>query len=288
MSLRARLNDDPRIVVAIGAHDPLTALIAERSGMEAVYQGGYAVSAHAHALPDIGLIGLEDVSQVLRRITAVTSIPVIVDADTGYGSEAGVRRTIRELESAGAAAIQLEDQVFPKRCGHMAGKRVVPAAEMVSKLKAAVGARGDGELLIIARTDALAVHGLDDAIERASRYAEAGADVVFVEAPRSNDELAEIADRVSAPLMANMTEKARTPPLPAGELEAMGYRIVIFPSTQTWLFAYAYAELCREVLATGTTNGLSERFTSFDDINELLGLARWDADPATEPEKASQ
>jgi 2-methylisocitrate lyase-like PEP mutase family enzyme len=197
-SLRERLSD-PRILIAVGAHDGLTATLAERAGVEAVYQGGYAVAAHHHGLPDIGLVGLSDVSESLRRMTAVAAVPVIVDADTGYGSEPGVSRSVLELESAGAAAIQIEDQVFPKRCGHMEGKSVIPRDEMVLKVRAALTARRNPDTLIIARTDALQVHGLDEAIERCNVYAEAGADVTFVDAPRSREHLEEIARRVDGP-----------------------------------------------------------------------------------------
>ncbi|HET8977076.1 MAG TPA: isocitrate lyase/phosphoenolpyruvate mutase family protein [Solirubrobacteraceae bacterium] len=275
-SLRERLSD-PRILVAVGAHDGLTATLAQRAGLEAVYQGGYAVAAHHHGLPDIGLVGLSDVAESLRRMTAVSSVPVIVDADTGYGSEPGVRRAVHELESAGAAAVQIEDQVFPKRCGHMEGKAVISTDDMVLKVRAAVDARRNPDTLIIARTDALQVHGLDDAIERCNAYAEAGADVTFVDAPRSREQLEEIARRVDGPSLCNMSETGRTPPLSADELQELGYSIVIFPSTQTWLFARVYQELLDEVIATGTSSGLRDRMMAFDDVNELLGLSRWEA-----------
>ena len=273
-SLRERVSD-PRILVAVGAHDGLTATLAEHAGFEAIYQGGYAVAAHHHGVPDIGLVGLSDVAESLRRMTAVSAIPVIVDADTGYGSEPGVRRSVLELESAGAAAIQIEDQVFPKRCGHMEGKSVIPANEMVLKVRAAVNARRNPDTLIIARTDALQVHGLDDAIERCNTYAEAGADVTFVDAPRTREHLEEIARRVDGPLLSNMSETGRTPPLTADELQELGYSIVIFPSTQTWLFARVYQELLDELKATGTSAGMQDRMMAFDDVNELLGLSRW-------------
>jgi 2-methylisocitrate lyase-like PEP mutase family enzyme len=275
-SLRERLSD-PRILVAVGAHDGLTATLAERAGLEAVYQGGYAVAAHHHGLPDIGLVGLSDVAETLRRMTAVASVPVIVDADTGYGAEPGVRRAVLELERAGAAAIQIEDQVFPKRCGHMEGKSVIPRDEMVLKVRAARAARRNPETMIIARTDALQVHGLDDAIERCNTYAEAGADVTFVDAPRTREQLEEIARRVDGPSLANMSETGRTPTLTADELQELGYSIVIFPSTQTWLFARVYQELLDEIKATGTSTGMRDRMMPFDDVNELLGLSRWEA-----------
>ncbi|MHB1537245.1 MAG: isocitrate lyase/PEP mutase family protein [Solirubrobacteraceae bacterium] len=276
--LRERLRRD-EIVVAIGAHDPFTALIASTAGMDAVYQGGYAVAAHHHGLPDIGLIGLADVAQALARITSVSDIPVIVDADTGYGRAPGVARTVRELEMRGAAAIQLEDQVFPKRCGHMEGKRVVEREEMVAKVKAAVAARADENTVIIARTDALAVNGLDDALERCAAYAAAGADMTFVDAAESREHLRTIAAVTGrdALAMTNMTETGRTPSLTAHELEELGYAMVIFPSTQSWIFAQAYANLCAELRRTGTTAGLQHLFTSFSELNELVGRSHWES-----------
>jgi methylisocitrate lyase len=278
MGFRDRI-DAGGIVVALGAHDPLSALIAQQAGIEAVYQGGYALAAHSHGLPDIGLIGLPEVLDALRRIRAVSSVPVVVDAHTGYGAEAAVRRVVVQLEEAGAAAIQIEDQVWPKRCGHMEGKRVIPREEMVSKVRAAVGARTDPQTVLIARTDALAIEGFDAVVDRCNAYAQAGADLVFVDAPRSEDEVRLLAERVNAPLVANMTETGRTPLLSAAELAALGYRMVIFPSTQTWLFAKAYGELCEEVVAHGTTREILDRFMSFDEVNALLGRDRWEEPP---------
>jgi 2-methylisocitrate lyase-like PEP mutase family enzyme len=277
MSLRDRLGE-PRILAALGSHDALTARIAERSGVEALYHGGYAAAAHHHGLPDIGLVGMAEMVESARRVAAAApGTPMIVDADSGYGNGANVTLAVRQFEAAGAAAVQLEDQEYPKRCGHMADKRVIPAGEMASKVRAAVQARRDPETLIIARTDALQVHGLDDAIDRCNLYAEAGADVAFVDAPRTREEIAEIARRVDVASLANMSETGRTPLLTAGELEEMGYKIVIFPSTQTWIFARAYEELARELVATGTTTGLADRMTPFDELNALLDLDGWRA-----------
>ena len=273
-TLRERLQA-PEILMAVGAHDGLTALLAERAGVEAIYQGGYAVSAHHHGLPDIGLVALGEIAQALSRMRAVTSLPILVDADTGYGAEPGVRRAVKDLEAAGASAVQIEDQVFPKRCGHMAGKEVIPRDEMILKVRAAVDARRDSETVIIARTDALQVTGLDDAIDRCNAYLEAGADLSFVDAPRTREELVDIAKRVNGPSVANMSETGRTPPMSAGELQEAGYRIVLFPSSQTWIIAQAYAQLCEELVRTGTTEGIRDRMMSFDDVNELLGLERW-------------
>ncbi len=274
--LRERLAED-RILVAIGVHDGLTARLAERAGFEAFYHGGYAVAAHQYGMPDIGLVGLSEMVENLLRVVNVSTVPVITDADTGYGEIPGVRRTVREMERAGAAAIQLEDQVFPKKCGHMDGKEVVPRDEMVLKVRAAVEARSEDDLVIIARTDALQPNGLDDAIERCNAYAEAGADVVFVDAPGSAEELAEVADRVEGISLANMSETGRTPVMTAAELEAMGYGVVIFPSPQVRIFAQAYEELCRELLERGGTAGVLDRMMDFEEVNRLLGVEEWQA-----------
>jgi len=273
-SLRTRLNEGGA-VVALGAHDGLTARIAERSGVEAIYHGGYALAAHHFGLPDVGLVARAEVVESVRRMRGATDLPIIVDADTGYGSEAGAWLTTRELEAAGANAVQIEDQVSPKRCGHMEGKEVIPADEMVLKVKAAVAARRSDETLIIARSDALQVTGLDDTIARCNAYSEAGADLVFVDAPRTAEEYKAIPERCTAPCVANMSETGRSPAIPTPDLEGMGYRLVIFPSTQTWLFARAYEDLCRAVVNDRTTASLADRFTSFDDVNALLGLAEW-------------
>ena len=273
-SLRDRLSD-PGAVVALGAHDGLTARIAERSGIEAIYHGGYATAAHHFGLPDVGLVGRAEVVESVRRMRAATGLPIVVDADTGYGSEAGVWLTVRELEAVGADAIQIEDQVSPKRCGHMEGKEVIPAEEMAIKVRAAVAARRSEDTLIIARSDALQVTDLDDVIHRCNTYADAGADLVFVDAPRTVEEVADIAERCTVPCVANMSETGRSPTIPTEELETMGYKLVIFPSTQTWVFAKAYEELCRAIIEDRTTTSLADRFTSFDDVNALLGLAEW-------------
>lgn len=280
--LRERV-EDPPILVAMGVHDGLTTLIAQRVGFEALYHGGYAAAAH-YGLPDIGLLGLEEMCDSVRRVTGVASRPVIADCDTGYGGVAAVRRTVTEMEAAGVAAIQIEDQVFPKRCGHLEGKQVIGRDEMVLKVRAAVGARSNPQTLIIARTDALQQHGLDDAIERCNAYAEAGADLLFVDAPRTHEQLAEIARRVDGPTIANMSETGRTPALTTDELEALGYSVVIFPATQIWTIAHAFEEVCKEVRARGTSSGFIGRFMPFAEINELLGLDRWEALPDSAPD----
>jgi 2-methylisocitrate lyase-like PEP mutase family enzyme len=265
----------PGALVALGAHDGLTARIAERAGVEAVYHGGYALAAHHFGLPDVGLVGRAEVVESVRRMRAATGLPIIVDADTGYGSEASVWMTTRELEAAGANAVQIEDQVAPKRCGHMEGKEVIPTAEMVLKVRAAVAARRSHETVIIARTDALQVTGLDDAIARCNAYADAGADLVFVDAPRTLEEYTTIGERCTAPGVANMTETGRSPTIPTADLETMGYALIIFPSSQTWLFAQAYTELCNAIVNDRTTTSLTDQFMSFDDVNNLLDLTTW-------------
>ena len=273
-SLRNRLTQ-PGALVALGAHDGLTAKIAERAGVEALYHGGYALAAHHFGVPDVGLVGRAEVVESVRRMRGATDLPIIVDADTGYGSEAGTWLTVRELEAVGANAVQIEDQISPKRCGHMEGKAVIPLEEMAIKVRAAVSARRSDETLIIARSDALQVTGLEDTIARCNAYAEAGADLVFVDAPRTVEEYRAIAERCSVPCVANMSETGRSPNIATEELEAMGYKVVIFPSTQTWVFAKAYEELCQAVLRDRTTAALTDRFTSFDEVNALLGLAEW-------------
>ncbi|MGH2842679.1 MAG: isocitrate lyase/PEP mutase family protein, partial [Solirubrobacteraceae bacterium] len=210
-------------------------------------------------------------------ITSVTDIPLIADAGCGFGNALNVMRAVEAYERAGAAAITIEDQVFPKRCGHMEGKRVIAREDMVLKVRAACDARRSPDTVIIARTDALQMNGLADAIDRCNAYRDAGADVTFVDAPRTREEIEEIARRVDGPKLSNMSETGRTPPLTADQLEQIGYSMVIFPSTQTWLFARSYQQLLDEIKLTGTTMALRDRMMPFDDVNELLGLAHWES-----------
>jgi 2-methylisocitrate lyase-like PEP mutase family enzyme len=274
MSLRDRLAQK-EILVALGASDPLSAIIAQQSGIEALYQGGYAVSAHWRGLPDIGITGLADMATSLQRMRAVCDLPILVDADTGFGAEPGARHTVRELETAGASAIQLEDQLFPKRCGHMEGKQVISRDEMVLKIRAAVAERRDPETLIIARTDALQVVDIDEAIDRCNAYLEAGADMTFVDAPPTKADVKRIAREVGGLKLHNMSETGRTEVMTAQEIQDAGYDVVIYPSTQTWLFARVYKDLCETVLATGSTEGMRDRFMSFDEVNRTLDLSGW-------------
>ena len=277
MSLRARLQSG-KILVAPGAYDALTARLLEQAGFEAVYRGGYAASAAAFALPDLGITTLTDMVDHLRRMTNAIDVPVIADADTGYGEVPQVVHTVHELEAAGAAAIQFEDQVFPKRCGHMEGKKVIPAEEMVIKLRAALDARRNPETVIIARSDATAVTGLDDAIARSRMYADAGADVIFIDAPTSEDDLKAVAaGGINAVLMVNISEYGKTPDLGAQRFEELGFGLVIYPSSTLFAAAQSTKELAAALMAEGSTVSSVPRMMPFDEINGILGKDEWDS-----------
>ncbi len=268
--LRRRLRQ-PGILVAPGAADALVARIIERAGFEAVYFTGAGFSYTHLGAPDLGLVSLSETVWRAASVVDATGLPVIADADTGYGNALNIVRTVREFERAGVAAMQLEDQVFPKRCGHLTGKAVIGAGEMVGKIKAAVDTRR-GDMAIIARTDARAVLGFDEAIVRAQRYREAGADVLFVEAPQSKEELARIARMLPPPLVANMVEGGSTPLCAAAELETMGYRLMIFPNAAVRMAARAITQLMAALKRDGTTAGMLDQMLSFGELNELLGL----------------
>ncbi len=227
-ALRTALNAG--LVIAPGVFDGISARIADRMGFPALYMTGYGTVATAFGLPDAGIATYTQMVERARMIAGITSTPLIADADTGYGGLLNVQYTVRGYETAGVCAIQLEDQEFPKKCGHMLGRRVVPVEDMVAKVRVAVDSRSDANFLIIARTDARTTHGLDEALRRAEAYAKAGADVLFVESPESIDEMERIGKSFDIPLVANMVEGGRTPVLPAAELERIGYRLAIFPS----------------------------------------------------------
>ncbi len=266
----------PGIVVAPGAYDALSARIIVRSGFDAVYLTGYGASASRLGQPDVGLLTMAEMVEQCRAVVgAAAGVPVIADADTGYGNALNVRRTVREYEAAGVAAMQLEDQVFPKRCGHMEGKRVVETADMVTKLRAAVDARTDPDLVIIARTDARAVLGFEAALERCRAYRAAGADVIFLEAPESREEMEIVAREIDAPLFANLIERGKTPLIPLGELADIGYKIAIYPLTALYAAARAVSDAMAELRAKGTTAGFVDRMIAFDDFNELIGLPEY-------------
>jgi 2-methylisocitrate lyase-like PEP mutase family enzyme len=270
-SLRARLTRKP-IVVAPGVYDAFTALVAEQAAFRTLYVSGAAIAYTRLGRSDIGLVSMSEVADVIGTIRDRVTADLIVDADTGYGNALNVARTVRLFERAGANAIQLEDQSFPKRCGHLDEKRLVPAAEMVGKIKAALDARQSRDTLVIARTDAVGVEGFDKAIERAVAYREAGADMLFVEAPKTETELKRIPPALGGvPLMANMVEGGKTPLLTAVELEALGFALVIFPGG----IVRALGQMASEYYASLATHGTSEPFRNrmldFTGLNDLIG-----------------
>jgi 2-methylisocitrate lyase-like PEP mutase family enzyme len=271
-TLRRRLAGPP-IVIAPGVYDALTASLATTAGFEALYLSGAAIAYTRLGRPDIGLVSMAEVADTLAHVCERVDTPVIVDADTGYGNALNVQRTVQIFERAGAAGIQLEDQTFPKRCGHLADKGLVPVAEMVGKIRAAVDARRLADTVIIARTDAVAVEGFDAAIERALRYGEAGADMLFVEAPRSRDQLSAVTGALAgkAPLMANMVEGGQTPILSGPELEAIGFSLVIFPGAIVRALARTAQDFYATLKANGTTDAFRNRMFDFAAINDIVG-----------------
>lgn len=274
MTLRERLSR-PEILVAPGAFDALSARLVEDAGFEAVYLSGAGVSYSLLCQPDVGLVSLAEMADRVASVARAVAIPVIADGDNGHGNALNTARAVRLFEDAGAAAIQLEDQAFPKRCGHLDGKRLVSEGEMVGKLRAAVATRRSRDFLVIGRTDARGPLGLEAAIRRAQGYAEAGADVVFVEAPRDRAELAAVAAALPGlPLVANMVEGGATELVPAAELQQLGYSLVLFPNSLTRCFAAAGRAVLGELRARGTTAGMLDRMVSFGELNELTRLHR--------------
>lgn len=270
--LKTRLAS-PDIVLAPGVYDAFTALIAEQTGFEALYLSGASVAYTRLGRSDVGLTTFSEVEETLARITERVDLPVIVDADTGFGNALNVMRTVRGFERAGAAVIQIEDQGFPKRCGHLDGKSVIPPAEMVGKLKAAVDARHSASTLILARTDAVAVEGLDAALDRAEHYLEAGVDALFIEALRTPEQMdaacARFASRV--PLLANMVEGGKTPIQDADQLQRHGFRIAIFPGGAARAVAHTLQDYYGSLKTHRTTTPFRERMLDFDGLNEVLG-----------------
>ncbi len=270
--LRKRLRQG-KILVAPGAHDVLTARIIEKVGFEAVYMTGYGTSASLLGKPDVGLLTLTEMVQRVANMSEAVDIPVIADGDTGYGNAVNVMRTVREYERSGAACIQLEDQVAPKKCGHMLGREVISRDEMVGKIKAAVDARsGPDNILIMARTDARTTHGIEEALVRGIAYEEAGADIIFIESVESIEEMKLVTSTFRVPTLANMLENGRTPLLSASELERIGYNLVIFCVSSTYVTAKAVWDLMHELRERGTTAGMLDRMIAFEDFNRLLGL----------------
>ena len=260
-------------LLAPGIYDALSGLIAEQSGAKAVYLSGASIAYTRFGRSDIGLVSVSEVHDTLAAVTDRIKIPIIVDADTGFGNALNVQRTIRSFERAGAAAIQIEDQSFPKRCGHLNGKVLIKKDEMVGKVKAAVDSRKTSDTLIIARTDARAVEGLQEAIDRAHAYHEAGADVLFIEAPRSVDELKQIRKSfdLNIPLLANMVEGGKTPVKTANDLKSLGFNIVIFPGGAVRAATFQLQEYYAGLLENGSNSEFSKRMHDFDSLNAVIG-----------------
>lgn len=275
MGFKQRLAAAPA-VYAPGAYDAITARMIERAGFEAIFMTGASIAAASLGQPDIGLVSFAEVLDVVMRVRDCVSLPLVVDADNGYGNALNVQRTVRLLERAGATAIQLEDQTSPKRCGHLKGKDVISADEMVGKLRAALDARASEETLIIARTDAIAVAGFDAAIDRVERFVEAGADILFVEALRTAEEMKVVADRFGdrVPLMINMVEGGSTPLKPVAELSQMNFRLVIAPGAIMRAVLPVMEELLADMRRDGSTVAWRDRMIDLAGMNERVELER--------------
>ncbi|MGI0038519.1 MAG: isocitrate lyase/PEP mutase family protein [Nitrososphaera sp.] len=274
-SLREQLEDKNKIIVLPGVFDALSARIAEQVGFEAMFQTGYGSAAALLGMPDFGFLNAGETVDNARRIIRAVDVPVLVDADTGYGNPLNVWRLVQDLEALGAAGMFLEDQIWPKRCGHMVGKDVRPRDDYLPKLKAAVEARKSKDFIIVARTDARAPMGLDEAIERGKAYKKAGADVIFVEAPRTIDELKKVADEIDAPLVANMIEDGVTPTMPAKQLLKLGYRIAVFPLSGLYSATFAMREVFTELKKTGETSKTRKMMVTFKDFNKFVDLQKY-------------
>jgi len=262
----------PEILVMPGVHDALGCRLAEAAGFSAITAGGYGATATLLGRPDSSQLSLTELSAMYSRFCEATPLPLLADADTGFGNSTNVARVVNLYEKAGVAGLFIEDQVFPKRCGHMSGKAVVPVAYWIAKIKAALDARVDADLVIMARTDAVAVNGLDDAIERAQLAREAGADLIFVEAPTQVADMRRICAEVPGPCLANNVETGLSPLLPAAELQAIGYAAVVFPVAATYAVAFALRNLFATLRATGSTAAFLPQMLEFNEFNDLVGL----------------
>ncbi len=270
--LRALLNDN-RCIVAPGVADALAARLVAREGFEAVYMTGFGTSLTRLGMPDVGLLTATEMVDNAGRIADASGLPTVADADTGYGNPINTRRTIRDYEKAGVAGVHLEDQAWPKRCGHLAGKRVIPTAEMVAKIKAACDARNDPDFVIITRTDAIAVEGIEAALERGERYREAGADMLFIEAPVGRREVERVAQQFKGiPLLYNMAASGKTPDLPADELGRLGFRLAIYPNWVILAAIPAMQNLLRELKRTGSIAHLRDKVATFKQFTDIAGL----------------
>ncbi len=272
--LRQLIRRDGPLVIP-GVYDAIGARIVQRTGFEAMFQTGYGTSATLFGMPDYGFVGAAETVGNAKRICSAVSAPVIVDADTGYGNALSVWRLVRELEAAGASGMFLEDQRWPKRCGHMQGKEVVPREEYAEKLQAAADARSSRDFIIVARTDARATDGLEEAIQRGKTNKKNGADVIFIEAPKSVDEMRIIGKSINAPLVANMIEGGGTPMSSAASLHRMGFKIVLYPLSILYASTFATLRIMGELKRTGTTRRLEGEMVSFDQFNDLVDLPKF-------------
>ncbi len=273
-NLRNRLKSKKPLVIP-GVYDALGAKIAQKVGFEAMFQTGYGTSATLFGMPDYGFIGATETVDNARRICRAVSVPVIVDSDTGYGNALSVWKIVKELESAGAAGIFLEDQKWPKRCGHMQGKEVIPQEEYTEKLSAALDARESKDFIVVARTDARATEGLDAAIERGKQNKKTGASAIFVEAPRSLAEMKKIGKEINAPLVANMIEGGATPLSPAETLNKMGFKIILYPLSVLYANTFATMNILKELKKSGNTTKYKQKVVNFDQFNDLVELPKF-------------
>jgi len=275
ISIRERLEKGNDIIILPGVYDALTAKIAEDVGFETAFQTGYGTSASLLGMPDFGFLNAGETLENAKRIISSVNIPILVDIDTGYGNPLNVWKIVKDLERIGAKGIFLEDQVWPKRCGHMAGKTVIPKEDYILKLQAAIDARENNEFIIVARTDSLAQFGVEEAIERGKEYKRIGADVIFIEAPKTIEEMELISKEIKAPLLANMIEEGITPNLTADQLRKMGFRMVVFPLSALYSATFAIKQTLQTLKKTGTTKELKNKMITFQEFNDLVNLSAY-------------
>ena len=274
-NLRKLINNKTKPLVIPGVYDAIGAKIAQKVGFDAMFQTGYGTSATLLGMPDYGFIGAAETLDNARRISNAISVPLIVDIDTGYGNALTVRKLIQELQNAGVSGVFLEDQKWPKRCGHMKGKDVIPKEEYAEKLQSAIDAKSNKDFIIVARTDARATEGLDKAIERGNYYKKLGADVIFVEAPKSLDEMKKIGKSINAPLVANMIEGGATPINSAAKLNKMGYKIILYPLSILYANTFATLKILHELKNKGTTIKLKNNLVRFNQFNDIVELSKY-------------
>lgn len=275
ISLKERIEKKDEIIILPGVYDALSARIAQNVGFNAAFQTGYGTSATLLGMPDFGFLSAGETIDNARRIINSVDIPILVDIDTGYGSPLNVWRTVSDIEKLGAGGIFLEDQVWPKRCGHMKGKSVISKDDYVQKLKAAIDARKSKDFIIVARTDSLAQYGIDEAIERGKEFQKIGADVIFIEAPKTLEEMKKITAEIDAPLLANMIEEGVTPNLPAKDLEKLGFRMVVFPLSALYSSTYAIKNVFLSLQKTGMTKNLKKKMITFKEFNDFVNLPKY-------------